>query len=73
MKTILVIGGSTGIGQQLVQNLSLNHQVISTYCNTSIESSDNIQYQHFDVMQSDLNALTLPEKIDWYIALVPFN
>lgn len=70
MKTILVIGGSTGIGQQLVQNLSLNHQVISTYCNTSIESSDNIQYQHFDVMQSDLNSLTLPEKIDGLVYCV---
>ncbi len=70
MKTILVIGGSTGIGQQLVQNLSLNHQVISTYCNTSIESSENIHYQHFDVIGSDVNSLEIPEKIDGLVYCV---
>ncbi len=64
MKTFLVIGGSSGIGQAVVQQLAKEHQVIATYHTTPKQSEGNIKYVHFDVMNEENAMDFIPEKLD---------
>ncbi len=62
-KTILLIGGSYGIGAAIAEKLKANHRVI-----IASRSSENIpkEIEHFpfDVLKDDIASLALPEKID---------
>ena len=62
-KTILLIGGSYGIGAAIAEKLKAHHRVI-----IASRSSENIpkEIEHFpfDVLKDDIASLALPEKID---------
>ena len=61
MGNYLIIGGSSGIGKALVQNMAgQGHFIYSTYNSTSPENSANVHYQKFDVLEDTLNLDELP-------------
>jgi NAD(P)-dependent dehydrogenase (short-subunit alcohol dehydrogenase family) len=51
MRNYVIIGGSSGIGQALVKQLSKEHNVIATYNEHQQPDEDNIRYQYYDVTQ----------------------
>ena len=79
MKNFLIVGGSSGIGLQLVQNLAIKNQVYSTFLNTQPTEIQNVTYNRLDVCEEILNLDFLPEAIDGFaycvgaIQLKPFN
>lgn len=79
MKNYVVIGGSTGIGRALVEQLSTDHQVWATYNQTPIESNDRVTYRPLDVTAENMDLTWLPDQIDGLaycvgsIALKPFH
>ncbi len=79
MKKYLIIGGSTGMGRAITEQLaSSGHQVIATYNQTSSENNDNITYLPLDVT-SDFETDFIPDDLDGLvycpgsINLAPFN
>ncbi|SRX76286.1 SDR family NAD(P)-dependent oxidoreductase [Aequorivita antarctica] len=62
-KTILLIGGSYGIGASIAEKLKDSHQII-----IASRSNDNIPkdiiHLTFDVLKDDITSLDLPKKID---------
>lgn len=65
MRNYLIIGGSSGIGKELV-NLLLEQgdSVFATYNKTYVEeNSKNLKYQKFDVLTDNLNINDLPDEI----------
>lgn len=65
MKNFVVIGGSSGIGLEIVSQLeSQGHRVFATYCNNAVQDRANVTYQHFDAMGELPNMDHLPEAID---------
>lgn len=78
MKNILVIGGSSGIGLQLVKNLSLNHQVFATYNQTVSTDFENVKYHSLNVLDDQFDFNWLPDTLDGFaycvgdIQLKPF-
>lgn len=79
MKNFLIVGGSTGIGLALVQNLAKKNQVYSTYFKSQTIQIENVTYSQLDVCEDQLNLDFLPEVIDGFaycvgaIQLKPFN
>ena len=79
MKNILVIGGATGIGKELVHQLiDQGHNVVATYHET--EPTDNSErYYQLDVLDNDYNLDFVPEVLDGVvycpgsINLLPFH
>ncbi len=77
MKNILIIGGSSGIGKYLAENLSAEHHIIATYRNHEIKN-ENIKSYQLDVTKDYLD-LDLPEVLDGVvycpgnISLKPFT
>lgn len=65
MKNYIVIGGSSGIGKELVYLLHEdNAKVFATYNQTSVDNdSDNIQYFKFDVLNDTLDLEQFPDEI----------
>ncbi len=63
MKQFVVIGGSTGIGAQLSENLSQQHSVFASYNQTPKESRDNLHYFQADVL-TPIDFSFLPDQID---------
>lgn len=65
MKKFLIIGGSSGIGKAVANQLSANgHEVFATYCKHPTQNEKNIHFQHFDVLQDDVDQLTIPEQLN---------
>jgi NAD(P)-dependent dehydrogenase (short-subunit alcohol dehydrogenase family) len=80
MANYLIVGGSSGIGKALVDQLmNEGHQVFATY-NTKQSSSNfpNLSYHALNVLDETINLSFLPEKLDGIafcpgaIALRPF-
>ena len=67
MKNFVVIGGSSGIGKSLAENLEKNNHVYASYNTHSVESG-NIKYFHYN-HESPLDTNELPEVIH---GLVPY-
>ena len=67
MKNILIIGGSYGIGQALIEQLQTDYQLF-VGCRTTIENA-TINYFAFDAMTDTLDLNLLPEKIDGFVYL----
>ncbi len=65
MSTYVIIGASSGIGQQLANQLAAaGHSVIGTYCKTKTESAGNIRYEYLDVLADTISLENLPDSID---------
>ena len=64
MKNYLVIGGSSGIGKELVKLLeSEEANVIATYNKNKIDDRRNVKYIKLDVLAEQLDLDELPEEI----------
>lgn len=64
MRNYIIIGGSSGIGKELVNTLeSEGANVISTYNNNPVEDRPNVKYIKFDAKTDTLNLDDLPEQI----------
>ena len=64
-KNFVVIGGSSGIGKELVQILEgKGANVFSTYNENKTESYSTVHYQKHDVLIDTIDLATLPEEID---------
>ncbi len=65
MKNYLIIGGSSGIGDAIVAELSkTNGTVFASYKNNLKESKNNIQYFYLDVLDAQQDLTFLPEQLD---------
>ncbi|MCT4630781.1 SDR family NAD(P)-dependent oxidoreductase [Winogradskyella sp.] len=58
MKTIIVIGGSKGIGNAIVLSLLSSHKVINISRSTPKLSHDNLTHYHCDVINDQLPDIT---------------
>lgn len=64
MKNYVIIGGSSGIGKELVNLLAdEGFNVFTTYNKNFVENEKNITYQKFDVLTDAFNLDDLPEEI----------
>lgn len=64
MKNYVVIGGSSGVGQALVQSLATEgNRVFATYNSTPAESNGNVTYFPFNVLTDELDLDQLPEEV----------
>ena len=65
MKNFLIIGGSSGIGKELANQLSQSgHQVFATYNkNKPEQESPNIHFHQFNVLEENLSTDFLPEEL----------
>tara|TARA_B100000795_G_scaffold225812_1_gene181631 strand:+ start:245 stop:940 length:696 start_codon:yes stop_codon:yes gene_type:complete len=64
MRNYIIIGGSSGIGKELVNLLEIEGvKVFSTYNNNVVEDRANIKYIKFDVKKDTLKLEDLPEQI----------
>ena len=52
LKNILIIGGSSGVGDSITKKLSKKYNIISTYRNNFKENRDNIEYKKYDVLEN---------------------
>jgi len=65
MKTFLIIGGSSGIGLEIVQHLSYNNKVVATYNNSNPRPENiNTIYHQLDITSSDLDFSFIPDTLD---------
>ncbi len=67
MKKVLVIGGSSGIGKEIVEILSKDNLVISTSRNDLNGTNENITYLKYNVLEEALNPKILPDQIDGFV------
>lgn len=64
MENYVVIGGSSGIGEALVNILeSQGNQVFATYNTNKQVSRGNVEFNAFDVLEDQFNVDRLPEEI----------
>ena len=64
MRNYVIIGGSSGIGLELVSMLEKeNANVIATYNNNIVQDRQNVKYLKFDVKTDVLNIEDFPEEI----------
>ena len=80
MSTFLVVGGSSGIGLELTNQLAASgHTVHATYNTHAIENAGNIHYHNINVLDENINLDFLPASIEGIvycpgaISLRPFN
>jgi NAD(P)-dependent dehydrogenase (short-subunit alcohol dehydrogenase family) len=80
MKNYIIIGGSSGIGKEIVDLLEEEgHNIYATYNNNPIEDRVNVKYMSLDVTKDSLDLDKLPEEIHGFaycagnINLKPFH
>ena len=66
-KNILLIGGSYGIGHEVAQQMSKEHNVYVASRTNENPMGANIQHLPFDVLSDDVSELSLPETIDGFV------
>ena len=64
MKEILVIGGSSGIGEAITKKVATNNNVIATYRNNFKDNTENIEYREFDVIKNKPDKLEIDGPLD---------
>ena len=67
-KNILLIGGSSGIGLSLVNQISQDHNVYVA-CRSNNSLPENVNYINYNVLNDELDSSLLPETIDSFIYL----
>ena len=64
MRNYIIIGGSSGIGQELVNLLEQDGaSVTATYNTNEVENRANVNYIKLDVLEDTLDLDSLPEEI----------
>ncbi|MFY0629671.1 MAG: SDR family oxidoreductase [Flavobacteriaceae bacterium] len=64
MKNYIIIGGSSGIGKEIVNILEADqNNLIVTYNTQIVENRKNVHYQKFDVLNDTLDISKLPDEI----------
>ena len=65
----LIIGGSSGIGLQLVKQLSESgHQVFATFNKTQPQTNtQGIRYEHLDVLGENVSLNSLPDQLHGFV------
>ena len=64
MRNYIIIGGSSGIGKELVHLLeNQGENILATYNKNNIADRQNVNYIKFDVLTDTLNLDDLPEEI----------
>ena len=64
MRNYIIIGGSSGIGKEIVSLLENQEtNIIATYNNNPLEDRQNVKYIKLDVKTGSLNLDSLPDKI----------
>lgn len=64
MRNYIIIGGSSGIGKELVALLEGKEEnIFATFNTNAVENRSNVQYQKFDVMNDTLDISNFPDKI----------
>ncbi len=66
MKNYVIIGGSSGIGEAIVNTLEndTENNIIASYNTTELESRERVNYISLDVTKDELDIDSLPEVID---------
>lgn len=68
MKNYLVIGGSSGIGKSITnQLLALGHKVYASFNKNAIEERKNLFTTQLNVLDSSIDLDFLPESIDGFV------
>lgn len=68
MKNYIIIGGSSGIGKELVDSLhNKDKNVFASYNSNEVQSKDNISYFPLDVMKDEINTDILPDQIHGFV------
>lgn len=69
MKNYLIIGGSTGIGEAIVEKLhaEIDATIFATYFNHSKESGDQLHFFHHNVLEDRLDVAMLPAEIHGFV------
>ena len=63
-KNILLIGGSKGIGLEIVKQLHESHNLIVASRSDENLSDFDLNYQKFDALNDDVSNLDLPDQLD---------
>lgn len=63
-KNILLIGGSKGIGLEIVKELSAKHNIIVASRSDENLFNYDVTYHKFDALTDDISELDLPETLD---------
>lgn len=68
MKNYLIIGGSSGIGKAVVQQLAAaGHQVFATYHKNTVEDKGTVSFVSYDVLSQIFDPSFLPEILDGFV------
>ncbi|WPY99964.1 SDR family oxidoreductase [Christiangramia sp. OXR-203] len=63
-KNIVIIGGSTGIGNEISEMLKADHEVYALSRSKGDLDTDHVKHFEFDVLENDISEVDLPEQID---------
>lgn len=66
-KNILMIGGSSGIGLAIAQQLAATHNIIIASRNADNLSNLDVEHITFDVLKDELETSALPEEIHGFV------
>ena len=67
MKNYLVVGGSSGIGKEITEILSIENIVFSTSRNDLNGTKGNIRQIKYNVLEDELDTELLPDQIDGFV------
>ncbi len=69
MKNYLIIGGSSGIGQSIVQKLSQEEgtHITSTYFSTPVTPDENVRFFHYNAEIDNLAYQDVPDEIHGFV------
>ena len=67
MKNYLVVGGSSGIGKEISEILSIENIVFSTSRNDLNGTKGNIRQIKYNVLEDELDTELLPDQIDGFV------
>src|SRR5688500_18848437 len=67
MKNIVVVGGTKGIGKEMVQRLTDSKVFVIARSVNEFTNAENLQFIQGDVTQASIDLSPLPESIDGFI------
>ncbi len=66
-KNILLIGGTSGIGLEIVKELSPDHNIIVASRSNENLSDYDVTHHKFDALTDDISELDLPDTLDGFV------